>query len=174
MSLTSMDCSSWCSARRTGETREESRRKGGHGGANSVNMRYLVPQFLWIESIFARHRCVNEVDQLSVPAPNISLRASTKTITTMMTTRPEGSRAILLLAFRVRAHTRLYGLYTCRQGHIVVYAPLNTSPVWRLSLYEAFFDLRVGSAFFVVLTPRYRCHNPFPVPTLCAAWSSSS
>lgn len=146
-------------ARGTGETGEELRRKGGHGGVNSVNTRYLVPQFLWIESIFARHRCVNEVDRLAVPAPNINLlRAST--ITTR-TTRPEGSRVTLLLASRVRAHTRLCGPYTCRWGHIVLYAPLNTSSVWRLALYEAFFDLRFWNTSFVVLTPRYCRYNPF-------------
>jgi len=149
------------------EKSKNSRRKGGHGGANSVNMWYLVPQFLWIESIFAWHRCVNEVDRLVVPALNINLQAS---IATTMTMKLEGSRP----KPPVCVLTRVCRPYTCRQRHIVVYAPLNTNPVWRLSLYEVFFDLRVGSAFFVVSYPCYCRYNPFSVPTLRAAWSSFS
>lgn len=90
------------------ETGEESRRKEGHQ-RGSQQCKHAVPRTpVSVESIFAWHRCVNEVDRLAVPAPNINLRALT--ITTKMTTRPEGSHVIPLLAPPVYVLTRVYAI----------------------------------------------------------------
>lgn len=88
----------------------------------------LVPQFPRGESIFARHSSVNEVDR---PAPNIGLRSKPARVSVQRGTITKGNEV------ERGGGTDPSSTRTSR-GTSNVYAPLNSSPVWRLSLYESF------------------------------------